>query len=159
MTEGRQLDVFSLNIELEKLRLTGSSNVVGPIYFRFGDVAFPEEGWSDFPLVIIGWWMNDLGRMWQKAREVNLVFMDGSPYIRATLQKDHMVMLKAFATDSCIYSGTFELVTICDEVVNTALELANWQASNPLLSGQEAGSEQDPTGLLSASETLQSRYS
>lgn len=153
------MDVFSLNVELENLRPTAINKVVGPIYFRLGDVAFPEEGWSDFPVVIIAWWMNDLSRMWQRAREVNLVFMDGSPYIHATLEKDQLVKLNAFAGSSCIYSGAFELAAMCDEVIKTALELAKWLETNPLQSAQESASGLDPTGLISASESLQSRYS
>ena len=76
--------MISLVVDLEKLELTSSNNVVGPVFFRIGTEAFPEEGWWDFPVVIIAWWINHSARLLDSAREVTFQFMDGSPFIDRT---------------------------------------------------------------------------
>jgi hypothetical protein len=75
---------FSIEVDLDTLE--NRQNVTGDIYFvidfhRF----FPEEGWSDFVVIILSWWIksikglivSDIGRTY----EFN--FMDGTPIVFA----------------------------------------------------------------------------
>ncbi len=35
-----------------------SGNVTGVIFLESQGRAFPERGWSDFPVIILGWWID-----------------------------------------------------------------------------------------------------
>lgn len=35
-------------------------SITGPVFLRFEGGAYPEEGWSDFPVVILGWWLEGI---------------------------------------------------------------------------------------------------
>ena len=38
------------------LKLAGSGNPFGQIWLRVGEVSFPNEGWTDFVVVVLSWW-------------------------------------------------------------------------------------------------------
>jgi hypothetical protein len=61
---------------MERLR---SGSIVGPIWWEADGEGFPEIGWDDFPVVILGWWLSALrsGRPGRSPTTVELVFMDG----------------------------------------------------------------------------------
>jgi hypothetical protein len=53
-------------------------NVTGVIFLELPDRAFPEKGWSDFPVIILGWWTDALLELEVPTRrEVLWRFMDG----------------------------------------------------------------------------------
>lgn len=56
-------------------------SITGVIHLRVRDESFPCEGWSDFPVVVLYWWMRELG--WDAAvgrRCIRCQFMDGPQY-------------------------------------------------------------------------------
>lgn len=56
-----------------------SGAITGPIWLRHEGIAFPEKGWSDFPVIVLGWWLTQLLALGQGARSALCSFMDG-PY-------------------------------------------------------------------------------
>jgi len=53
-------------------------NVTGVIYVELASGAFPERGWSDFPVIVLGWWAEALFQLQVPTRrEVLWRFMDG----------------------------------------------------------------------------------
>lgn len=55
-----------------------SGNVAGVIYVELESGAFPETGWSDFPVIILSWWAEALAQLERPTRrEVQWRFMDG----------------------------------------------------------------------------------
>jgi len=47
--------------------------------------AFPGRGWSDFPVIILGWWADALFQLeGPTRREVQWLFMDGPHYVSLT---------------------------------------------------------------------------
>ena len=67
-----RLDDVSVHIDLASIRQSKSGSIMGRIAFRFGDLWFPEVDWSDFPVVILEWWLSALDGGGQE-----LLFMDG----------------------------------------------------------------------------------
>lgn len=69
---------FSVEIrinEFEKRRL-----VKGPIWLKIDRQDFPIDGWHDFPVIIMGWWLNNIRPLITKqAVRCECPFMDG-PY-------------------------------------------------------------------------------
>jgi hypothetical protein len=57
-----------------------NGNVTGVIYLELESGEFPERGWSDFPVIILGWWTEAFLQLEADNRgEVQWRFMDG-PY-------------------------------------------------------------------------------
>jgi len=55
-----------------------SGNVTGVIYVELESGAFPETGWSDFPVIILSWWIEAWIQLEAPARrKVQWRFMDG----------------------------------------------------------------------------------
>lgn len=61
-----------------------SGTITGRIWFEHqarnaASVAFPEREWSDFPVIILGWWLQELGAFVRGERpDVTCEFMDGA---------------------------------------------------------------------------------
>jgi hypothetical protein len=60
-----------------------SGAITGPIWFEHAArdesrAAFPEQNWVDFPVVILGWWLEELGAFARgEQSEATCRFMDG----------------------------------------------------------------------------------
>lgn len=55
--------------------------ISGIIYVELDGNAFPDGRWSDFPAVILGWWLDGMIRLRSRsAHTATLAFMDG-PYL------------------------------------------------------------------------------
>src|ERR1043166_5263640 len=62
-----------------------NGNVTGVIYVELESGAFPAKGWSDFPVIILGWWTEALLQLEVPARrEVKWRFMDGPKALTLT---------------------------------------------------------------------------
>jgi hypothetical protein len=68
-------------VEPHLMRLSESGTIVGPIWLRSKeapDIVFPEAEWSDFPVVILGWWLREVESLLRGAAvEATCLFMDG----------------------------------------------------------------------------------
>jgi hypothetical protein len=76
------VQIISIEVDLESLEK--HKNIVGNIYFvidyhRF----FPEDGWSDFVVIILAWWIKSIkGIMGSKPNiTYEFDFMDGAPIV------------------------------------------------------------------------------
>jgi hypothetical protein len=77
--------VISLDLQtFRQSRKTG--NVTGVIFLELQHGPFPEAGWSDFPVIILGWWIEAWLQLETSAkrREVQWRFMDGPYYATLT---------------------------------------------------------------------------
>jgi hypothetical protein len=67
-----------------------SGTITGPIWLRHDGyderrAGFPEPGWSDFPVVVLGWWLTALGALRSgAATQATCLFMDGPFEITVT---------------------------------------------------------------------------
>jgi len=68
-------------IDLETLD-TKTSPATGKVYFRFGDIDFPDGDWSDFVVRVVGWWLEDVTKLIEEGVGVILRFMDGPFAVR-----------------------------------------------------------------------------
>ena len=60
------------------LKRSGSDSPFGEIWLRVGWFAFPNAGWTDFVVVILGWWAEAAADALTGSSERHeLVFMDG----------------------------------------------------------------------------------
>src|SRR5687767_13428453 len=62
----------------EQLERTAFETFLGPLWFSFDGTAFPEEGWRDFVIVVLGWWISKVRTLAASDQgDVELSFMDG----------------------------------------------------------------------------------
>jgi hypothetical protein len=59
-------------VDLSSFEQRRSGSITGRVYLQFGDRFFPERDWSDFPVVVLEWWLGSI----DSAVPV-LHFMDG----------------------------------------------------------------------------------
>ena len=72
MNQGR----FQIVTSASSLERSSGGSISGILAVRLADFVFPDEHWSDFPVVVLGWW-SDAARALQAAREGEFLFMDG----------------------------------------------------------------------------------
>lgn len=66
--------------DLRDLERTKQRSIIGRIWFTLGEQAFPGAGWSDFIVVVLGWWIGQLLDLRRANKsDVEFLFMDG-PY-------------------------------------------------------------------------------
>jgi hypothetical protein len=77
-----------LHLNLSSLKAGRAGSVTGEIWFD-GDFPFPEVGWSDFPIEVLAWWLELLGKLASGEITTGQVsFMDGPYRIRALVSGD-----------------------------------------------------------------------
>ena len=91
-----------------------SGNVAGVIFLESQGRAFPERGWSDFPVIILGWWIDAwLQLEVPTRREVQWRFMDG-PYV-ATLSKAAGAALRSSQVRAYLIEAAERVVAHCEQ--------------------------------------------
>ena len=70
---------FLVHIDTESFQARGERPVIGKIWVELDGHAFPEQGWWDFPIVILGWWMRAAAELNGRHQRAEFVIMDG-PY-------------------------------------------------------------------------------
>jgi hypothetical protein len=58
------------------LKRSSLGSITGILAVRLEDFVFPDENWSDFPVVVLGWWL-EAALALQAAGEGRFRFMDG----------------------------------------------------------------------------------
>jgi hypothetical protein len=112
--------MITLEIDIASMRCTGQ-NVVGTIFFRDGDFAFPSEGWTDFVRVILHSWENALARLSDSPkRNATFVFMDGPFEIHLSHSSEGISM--DFSPGSGVIARrTIELESLAKQVSDARL--------------------------------------
>lgn len=70
--------MFNVVVDLQSLQRSGSRGIAGKIHLEGPTGCFPEEGWFDFPVVILAWWVEGLSAVASgSSRSFEGAFMDG----------------------------------------------------------------------------------
>jgi hypothetical protein len=71
----------SVQIDVESLTRSASGTVHGKLLLQIEEVSFPHPEWTDFVVVVLGWWCDAACRLYGGAREpIEVRFMEG-PYL------------------------------------------------------------------------------
>ena len=73
---------FEVAVSPERLDRSGMGGITGVVAVRMGDVWFPERTWSDFPVVVLAWWLRECAAL-ATGGNGRLRFMDGPFQINA----------------------------------------------------------------------------
>jgi hypothetical protein len=75
---------------VDRESLSKSTNITGEIWIEVERHSFPERGWSDFPVIVLGWWLEGLTKLWlEEQDECKCFFMDGPYNFTVTRKMDH----------------------------------------------------------------------
>lgn len=77
LTPPRPLLRAQVVVNPKSFTLAGLGNVIGEVYIRVGDTAFPSKGWTDFVDVVVGRWQSSLPATARFKGRTQLQFMDG----------------------------------------------------------------------------------
>jgi hypothetical protein len=87
---------FEVAVSPEHLDRSGAGGITGVLAVRIGDAWFPERTWSDFPVVVLAWWLRECASL-ATGGHGRFRFMDGPFQFnarnlgngRAELEADH----------------------------------------------------------------------
>jgi hypothetical protein len=124
--------MFRVVVDPESFTETAAGAVTGKLHVEFDGVCFPDDGWWDFPLVVLGWWLDALG----SDQDFELRFMDG-PYRVAGSRTGGDVRLRLLRSGSSgdveVAAGTADASTVLAEIEAAATRAVAYcsQASLP----------------------------
>jgi hypothetical protein len=55
--------MFDVVVNTGTLARSSLGGITGVVYLHSAEEDFPEEHWSDFPVVVLAWWINDLHKI------------------------------------------------------------------------------------------------
>ena len=75
----------------------GSSGLItGNIYFEENNEFFPEEGWNDFPVIVLGWWIYSfLSFVRQNSETFEFCFMEGAFKLVGVARQNELIEIYA----------------------------------------------------------------
>lgn len=75
-----EAEALTVVVDVASLRRSATGSITAGIWFEAGDECFPENGWNDFAVVILGWWLSELRALPARNNPratARLEFMDG----------------------------------------------------------------------------------
>ena len=91
-TEGLILLMNIIIDENSNLNQGSSGLITGEIYFEQNNYYFPEKRWSDFPVIVLGWWISSfLEFVKQNSGTFEFCFMDGPFKIVGVVIQEEMI--------------------------------------------------------------------
>jgi hypothetical protein len=86
--------------DVRDIERTKRGSIIGRIWFAAGADAFPAAGWSDFVVVVLGWWIGQLLDL-RKGRNDHLEFrfMDGPFSLLVEPAEGEEALVITFHTD------------------------------------------------------------
>ena len=69
---------FAVDVDTKSFQLLTSGKLAARICIRSEDAVFPDEGWNDFPIPILTWWLRELSETDHRlGGKCDMYFMDG----------------------------------------------------------------------------------
>ncbi|MBR6029599.1 MAG: hypothetical protein IKP40_11005 [Clostridia bacterium] len=70
------------------------SSYTGTLFVQTDSGCFPSEGWTDYPEIVLGWWLDTLKSVLigREGRTYTFLFMDGPYAIRCLKESDHLTL-------------------------------------------------------------------
>jgi hypothetical protein len=99
-------------------------NITGEIWLEIAGDVFPDKHWSDFPVIILSWWLDALFKLWSaKKKHGECLFMDG-PYSFEVSKEEDGFLLRCYSdahsTKECEWEGPVDLAALLRQVLDAA---------------------------------------
>lgn len=136
--------------DAESLSRSDLGSITGKIWFVQEEYDFPEKGWSDFPVVVLSWWLEKAVAMkGGHSRSAEFSFMDGPFSVAVTLVTEKTLTLAGIRNDpkqQIFTSAEISLEALCAELIRAAQEIErvcgerSWESSDVLRLSQNVRS-------------------
>ena len=97
-------------------------NITGEIWLQLGSVAYPSQSWSDFPVIILSWWLDALASL-RSTGNAEFLFMDG-PHLFEVVTSDRNSLLRCLDHTAderqCVHEIPIDVDELCSQVINAA---------------------------------------
>ncbi|MFI6503920.1 hypothetical protein [Nonomuraea typhae] len=136
-----------MTVSLDRTRVENDSPelVVAPIWLDLDGSPFPEEGWFDFPIPLLTWWLTEVRDLLNGEQdECWLTFMDGPFEARIAREGDAFVVDLTHweeVTDHFIGVRVDELLTSLEATARSLIAICE---------SRQLGSEVDMAALRAA---------
>ncbi|KEQ18658.1 hypothetical protein [Endozoicomonas numazuensis] len=103
-----------------------SGEITGVIFFSLGSFQFPEQGWDDFAVTIMGWWLRALIDLKTGAsEEEKLLYMDGAFSVMVEKRSTSICCLHFIKGDTQVLKtmDLYPLSDLADSFLSTAQQL------------------------------------
>jgi len=151
----------SFSVKLRANKFQEKHLVFGPIWIELDGHSFPTDNWYDFPVVILGWWLNNIKLLVTgKTRKCECLFMDGPYEFQITMQNSQMWSIKFIERrldkDECLFERVIDPNALFLEMLSSANIIVDvcrrkgWESSDLLDLEKEIdsiNSTLDKTGL------------
>gem|GEM_PF-3846864 len=111
---------FVTHVDIESLALSAGA-CTGTISVRVGQIVFPNPQWSDFPLIILGWWLSSLADLRKGRRKtVRCRFMDGPFWFDLRVRNGDLwdiQLVRSGCCDECVGNATVLAEQVTDSVL------------------------------------------
>jgi hypothetical protein len=82
--------------------------ITGVLYFEVAGHCFPDERWSDFPVIVTSWWLDGINNLQARPEtEALFRFMDGPYFVRVQRVGGDLVNLR-FVEDRRVQNALHE---------------------------------------------------
>lgn len=97
MSSAGRVTEVNVHVDVGTLTMFGRGKICGVISLRISDHYFPEREWNDFPVKILGGWLNKISEIWRGKQEyLTCWFMDGAFYFDVSVVDDNQWLVKCF---------------------------------------------------------------
>jgi hypothetical protein len=97
-------------------------NITGEIWLDLDGFSFPSKSWSDFPVIILSWWVDALALLRSEDRG-EFLFMDGPHHFEVMRNADRY-LLRCFNhshdTEECVWSNSINRDELFSSVLSSA---------------------------------------
>jgi hypothetical protein len=135
------MEPISFYVKVETSELRKRQLVKGPIWIEMGDQSLPIDAWYDFPVIILGWWLNDIKPLiTNQFKRCECRFMDGPYLFEVTAQKQEGWIVTFIRDDldgkKYLLEGEVAPQTLISEVLsaaNTVIDLCKqkgWESDD-----------------------------
>jgi len=141
-------DTWAIKFDKNNLNRSDYGSITAPIYIESKGYEFPGVGWSDFVVVITGWWLESFSKL-NKGYEnmAEFQFMDGPKLIRLSAKANQLVEMQFITqgldAEEIEHSISTPVSEIRDQLLNVSknvldsCEKNGWESDDLLLLKKE----------------------
>lgn len=151
---------MSVSVKLRTEEFEKRNLVVGPIWLEMNGQEFPIDVWYDFPVVILGWWLNSLKPLIaHRAVRCECLFMDG-PYLFEVTAQERAAWTIVFIRDELdgkkyLLEGEVAPRVLISEVLSAANVVADLCSQKGWASDDLVTLESEIRGIKSLMQSFQ----
>jgi hypothetical protein len=116
---------IQIRLDLASLRRSSTGMVSSILFVEVNGFCFPEHSWNDFPVIVLGWWLDEAFHMCVGSASVReLLFMDGRFSLRISKIRGKECTLSFMDSSNVVFEKTSVLWrNLVDGIVVSARQL------------------------------------